>query len=107
MSDVFHGPLECAAVIEEYRQLLLLNRQHARQQIDVDALALARAIAMQERGEDSDHQVQPRELIGNRRAEDERRVAAPAGQPHRAGERLDQIVLPRFFRIGSGAAVAG
>ncbi len=49
-----YRPLLERAVIEVHRQLLLLHRQHAGEQVHVDALTLARAVAVLERGENPD-----------------------------------------------------
>ncbi len=52
------------------------------------------------------HEMQPRELIGDRSAEEQRRIVAAPGEPHRAGQRLHQVILARARGVGAGAPVA-
>ena len=55
---------------------------------DVDELALARALALAQRGEDPDRRHQPAAAeVGDLAGGLDRRAAAPAGQPEQAGER--------------------
>ena len=107
MTDVLDRALLQRAVIEVHGEFLLLYCHHSREQVDVDPLALARAVAMLQRRQDPDAQVQSGELVGDRRAEEQRRIVTAARQPHRAGERLHQVVLPGARGIRTGAPVAG
>ena len=87
-------------MIQVDREFLLLHRHHAGQQVHVDALAFAGAIAVLKRGQDADDEMQARVLVGDGDRHQERRIAAPPGEPHRAGQRLHEIVLAGARDVG-------
>jgi hypothetical protein len=70
-------------------------------------ISFAGLVAVVQRRQDADHQMDPGVLVGRRDAEHHRWVIAPAGQPHGAGEGLGQVILAGPFHVGPVLPVTG
>ena len=67
--------------------------QQRGEQVDLDALAFAGALAVAQRGEDADSREQPGEHVDERDPDLLRVAVGLAGDAHQAAERLDQQVV--------------
>ena len=77
--------------------------QQRREQVDLDALALAGGVAMAQRGEDPDRREQPGEHVDERDADLLRLAVGRAGDAHQPAERLHEQVVAGQRGAGAGA----
>ena len=95
-----------AAMAEEVRDLLLLERRDAREQVDLDLLAFSRLLPMTDGGEDRHHEVESRVQVGDPDPDRRRWEVTCALEEVDPTRRLGEHVLPGSRRVRPGLALA-
>ena len=89
------------------RGLEVEHREHRLQQRRVHPLALARALALDQRDQDALRQEDARAEVGDRDADPHRPLARKAGDRHEAAHALGDLVDARAVAVRPGLAEAG
>ena len=106
-AEILCRTLREEALVPIEGQFLLLHRDGAGEQVDLDLLALARLRPVVKRGEHGDHDVQRRVLVGDADAQRGRWIARAARQEHQAAQSLNQQILARALDVRPGLPVPG
>ena len=94
-------------MVQVVGELLLLGRDRAAEQVELDLLAAPGVPPVLDRGQDADDDVQRGVLVGDADPGGGGRLTRPSGQVEHPGHGLDEHVLPGPGHIRARLAVAG
>ena len=100
-------PVHFLVAHQDHRRFLHLHRQHRVVERDADLLALAAALALQQREQDALHHVHAGGVVGQRGGVGGHRMRRIGLPRHHAAHRLRQHVLAALVGVRAGLAEAG